>query len=116
MSEKLDHAGRKRANQLSEWDIDDLAHHCAFVEQQLKEAGAKLACGHPASLEQEISGQKYCGFCYRLVYSKIAKRELMDGLHSLGYEVIAVFEDRPSVVRIWRDMGLTVFQLTHEEF
>jgi len=30
----------------------------------------------------------------------IAKRELMDELHRLGCEVVAVFEDRPSVVRV----------------
>lgn len=46
----------------------------------------------------------------------IAKRELLEELISEGKHIAGVFEDRPSVVRVWREMGLTVFQLKHEEF
>jgi hypothetical protein len=45
-----------------------------------------------------------------------AKRELMDKIIADGDTIAAVFEDRPSVVRVWREMGLTVFQMSHEEF
>lgn len=46
----------------------------------------------------------------------IAKRELMEQLQADGYKIAGVFEDRPSVCRLWRSMGLTVFQMNHEEF
>lgn len=46
----------------------------------------------------------------------IAKKELLDRLISEGHQIAGVFEDRPSVVRTWRELGLTVFQMTHEEF
>lgn len=44
------------------------------------------------------------------------KRELMDALLADGFRVAGVFEDRPSMCRLWREMGFTVFQLKHEEF
>lgn len=46
----------------------------------------------------------------------IAKKEIMAELQGYGYRIAGVFEDRPSVVRVWREMGLTVFQMKHEEF
>lgn len=46
----------------------------------------------------------------------IAKRELMERIISEGGRISGVFEDRPSVCRVWREMGLTVFQMKHEEF
>lgn len=45
-----------------------------------------------------------------------AKRELMESIIAKGGRIAGVFEDRPSVVRVWRSMGLTVFQMQHEEF
>lgn len=33
-----------------------------------------------------------------------------------GHEIEACFEDRPCMVRKWREMGFTVFQMQHEEF
>jgi phosphoglycolate phosphatase-like HAD superfamily hydrolase len=45
-----------------------------------------------------------------------AKKELMESILAAGDEIAGVFEDRPSVCRVWRSMGLTVFQMTHEEF
>ena len=46
----------------------------------------------------------------------ITKKELMDDISRRGWRIAGVFEDRPAVVRVWREMGLTVFQLNHEEF
>lgn len=46
----------------------------------------------------------------------IAKKELMEKLGEGGYQIVGVFEDRPSVCRVWREMGLTVFQMTDKEF
>lgn len=46
----------------------------------------------------------------------IAKRELMERLIESGERIAGVFEDRPSVCRVWREMGLTVFQMNHNEF
>lgn len=45
-----------------------------------------------------------------------AKAELMLGITAQGKHIAGVFEDRPSVVRVWRQMGLTVFQLNDREF
>lgn len=47
----------------------------------------------------------------------IAKRELIEALIAEGKQIAGVFEDRPSVCRVWREMGLTVFQVgSGEEF
>jgi hypothetical protein len=47
----------------------------------------------------------------------ITKRELMEKLASEGRVVVGVFEDRPSMCRLWRELGLTVFQVgSGEEF
>ena len=46
----------------------------------------------------------------------VVKKEFMDELLANGHRIAGVFEDRPSVVRVWREMGLTVFQMTHKEF
>lgn len=41
----------------------------------------------------------------------IVKREMFDDHISGKYQVVAVFDDRPSVCRMWRELGLKVFQL-----
>lgn len=47
----------------------------------------------------------------------IAKRELLETLTAEGKIISGVFEDRPSVCRVWRELGLTVFQVgSGEEF
>lgn len=45
-----------------------------------------------------------------------SKAELMRTILDAGIIVAGVFEDRPSVVRVWREMGLTVFQMNDKEF
>ena len=47
----------------------------------------------------------------------ITKRELLESLLNSDTEIVGVFEDRPSVCRVWRELGLTVFQVgSGEEF
>lgn len=46
----------------------------------------------------------------------VAKRELMGAIIAGGDKIAGVFEDRPSVCRVWREMGLTVFQVNDKEF
>jgi hypothetical protein len=41
----------------------------------------------------------------------VTKREHMAGMLEQGIKIEAVFEDRPSVCRVWRELGLTVFQV-----
>lgn len=41
----------------------------------------------------------------------IVKRELFDAHVRDKYDVHAVFDDRPSVARMWRDLGLNVIQI-----
>jgi len=38
-----------------------------------------------------------------------AKKELMAKIIAAGDTIAGVFEDRPSICRVWRGMGLTVF-------
>lgn len=45
-----------------------------------------------------------------------AKKELVESLLAQGERISGVFENRPAVCRLWRSMGFTVFQMTHEEF
>lgn len=40
----------------------------------------------------------------------IIKREIFDEHIRYNYNVVAVFDDRPSVCRMWRSLGLDVFQ------
>lgn len=48
----------------------------------------------------------------------VIKRELFDKHINGKYYVVGVFDDRPQVVRMWHEMGLTVFALgnQHVEF
>lgn len=48
----------------------------------------------------------------------VIKRELFDKNINGKYYVVGVFDDRPQVVRMWHEMGLTVFALgnQHVEF
>jgi predicted kinase len=46
----------------------------------------------------------------------VVKRELFDAHIRGRYAVVAVFDDRDSVVAMWRAMGLTVFQVAPGDF
>lgn len=67
------------------------------------------------------------GFLYRDLYMRPSKDNRTDELVKLElynkyikdkYEVVAVFDDRPKVCRMWRNIGLTTFQVgdPHNEF
>lgn len=43
------------------------------------------------------------------------KMDFYNDLKGRRFDVVAVFEDRPSVVRMWRSMGLTVFMNVHDQ-
>jgi hypothetical protein len=46
----------------------------------------------------------------------VVKRELFDAHIRDRYAVTAVFDDRDSVVAMWRGLGLTVFQVAYGAF
>jgi len=46
----------------------------------------------------------------------IVKREIYDREIRDRYRVVGVFDDRVQVVRMWRDLGLTVFQVAEGDF
>jgi len=46
----------------------------------------------------------------------IVKRELYDKHIKFDYEVVGVFDDRNSVVEMWRELGLTCFQVAEGDF
>jgi hypothetical protein len=47
---------------------------------------------------------------------EIVKHEIFDANIRDKYNAIAVFDDRPKVIRMWRSLGLTVFQMNDKEF
>lgn len=46
----------------------------------------------------------------------IVKKEIYDNFIRDKYEVIGVFDDRAKVVRMWRSLGLTVFQVAEGNY
>jgi hypothetical protein len=46
----------------------------------------------------------------------IVKAEIFDQEIRGRYHVVAVFDDRDQVVRMWRSLGLTVFQVAEGNF
>jgi hypothetical protein len=46
----------------------------------------------------------------------IVKREIYEREIRDRYRVVGVFDDRQQVVRMWRDLGLTVFQVAEGDF
>lgn len=44
------------------------------------------------------------------------KREIYDNHFKGKYNVLGVFDDRDGVVRMWRDLGLTCFQVAYGDF
>jgi predicted kinase len=46
----------------------------------------------------------------------VVKRDIFQREIAGGYRVVGVFDDRQHVVRMWRDLGLTVFQVAEGDF
>ena len=46
----------------------------------------------------------------------VVKREIYDKSIKFDYDVVAVFDDRNSVVDMWRTLGLTCFQVAEGDF
>jgi hypothetical protein len=46
----------------------------------------------------------------------VVKREIFDGEIRRRWRVVGVFDDRREVVRMWRELGLTVFQVAEGDF
>ena len=46
----------------------------------------------------------------------MVKREIFDREIRDRYRVVGVFDDRKQVVRMWRALGLTVFQVAEGNF
>jgi hypothetical protein len=46
----------------------------------------------------------------------VVKREIFDREIRESWNVVAVFDDRNQVVRMWRDLGLTVFHVAEGNF
>jgi hypothetical protein len=46
----------------------------------------------------------------------VVKREIFDREVRDRYRVVGVFDDRMQVVAMWRELGLTVFQVAEGDF
>lgn len=44
------------------------------------------------------------------------KKEIYENFIKPNYNVVAVFEDRDSVVKMWRDLGVTCYQVTEGKY
>lgn len=80
------------------------------------------ATARPATeawLDQHV-GVPYLALHMRAVgdYRKdtVVKQEIFEREIRGKYDVIGVFDDRTQVVRMWRDLGLTVFQVAEGDF
>jgi hypothetical protein len=51
---------------------------------------------------------------YRADY--IVKREMLDKIRADGYDPVLVFDDRTSVVNMWREAGLRAVQVAPGDF
>lgn len=47
---------------------------------------------------------------------EIVKREIYDKHIKFDYDVVGVFDDRNKVVKMWRELGLTCFQVAEGDF
>ena len=45
----------------------------------------------------------------------ITKLEMLQELRANGLEPVAVFDDRPKVVRMWREQGILVFPCVNQD-
>jgi predicted kinase len=75
--------------------------------------------------ETEAWLERHVGVPYLALYMRpqgdsrkdsIVKREIFDTEIRDRYEVLGVFDDRQQVVRMWRSLGLTVFQVAEGNF
>ena len=68
----------------------------------------------------EHVGVPYLGLYMRAVGDSrkdaVVKREIFDREIRDRYRVVGVFDDRMQVVRMWRELGLTVFQVAEGDF
>jgi phosphoglycolate phosphatase-like HAD superfamily hydrolase len=46
----------------------------------------------------------------------IVKKELLDQMREDGYNPVLVFDDRDSVVKMWRENGIPTFQVNYGDF
>ena len=46
----------------------------------------------------------------------VVKREIFETEVRDRWRIVGVFDDRQQVVRMWRDLGLTVFQVAEGDF
>jgi predicted kinase len=73
----------------------------------------------------EVWLEKYVGVPYAALHMRktgdqrkdsVVKREIFEREIQHNWHVIAVFDDRNQVVRMWRELGLTVFQVAEGNF
>ena len=46
----------------------------------------------------------------------VVKREILDDIRKAGFEPVLVFDDRQSVVEMWREQGIRVAQVAPGNF
>lgn len=122
--------------QPKDWDAyhaevmgDNVHHHIANLAWDLHLAGKPLVfCTgrHDGQRQQTIDWFCKTGLPmpHRLYMRKegdhrpdhIVKRELLDQIKADGFEPIMVFDDRNSVVKMWREAGVPCAQVAEGDF
>jgi hypothetical protein len=81
LNEKLDRDGRKRALELEEWDHEELARHCAFVERELQKPDSHHLRGRIYGLQEAavIAGETSIGLAIYERLKLIQANSAMEG-------------------------------------
>lgn len=97
------------------------------VIDALREFGDVVLCSGRWEGEREVTvaWMEEIGFQFAALYMRkdgdfrpddVVKREMLQTLQDDGFHPLMVFDDRNRVVNMWRDAGLTCFQVADGDF
>jgi predicted kinase len=109
---------------------EDTPNHAVIAAVRAMHAagyGVVFCSGRDDSCRAETEAwlDRHVGVPYLALYMRefgdsrkdsVVKREIFEQKINDRYRVVGVFDDRMQVVRMWRDLGLTVFQVADGDF
>ncbi len=122
--------GKKEWDQFFDKMVDDPPHAnvCLLAEMVASSLAVNVTVfffsGRPDSHRKQTEEwlEKYVPVCFAYAEALLmraegdyrpdteVKREMLHGIQGQGYEVRFVVDDRPSVIQMWKDEGLTVME------
>lgn len=109
-------------------ELDGVFKHVAQIARSLADTGEIVYCSGRHDGQREITQlwlQDVAGLpCYGLYMRKegdhrpdhVIKLELLAEIRADGYEPVMAFDDRNSVVKMWRDAGIPCAQVADGDF